>query len=70
MARHITLLPAYGRDYTSADEARDSWERGDDWRSAQGPYTSSRESDFIIASGFNSVRLRFAGSEQFLDIAL
>ncbi len=27
----MTLTPAYGRDYKTADAAKTSWYRGDDW---------------------------------------
>lgn len=39
-----TVLPAYGRDYTSAKAVKEAWERGDDFKDARtGLYMSKRD---------------------------
>lgn len=30
--KHLTVIPAYGRDYTSAAKVREAWEAGKDFR--------------------------------------
>ena len=51
----LTLIPAYGRDYTTAKDARAAWDGGDDWQDAtSGRYVSKSE-----LSPSTSCELRF-----------
>jgi hypothetical protein len=31
MARYVSAIPAYGRDYKTQKEVREAWERGEDF---------------------------------------
>lgn len=41
---YVELIPAYGRDYKNAPQARAAWKDGKDWMIAStGQYTSIRD---------------------------
>lgn len=43
----MTLLPAYGRKYTTAEEMLADWNRGKDFHIYQGPYCSIRDYEIL-----------------------
>lgn len=59
----VTLIPAYGRDYKSAEAARKDWNDGKDFQIAGGPYTSIRDVD-----QFRSVKIRYAKKTKVLIV--
>lgn len=44
----IHLTGAYGRQYTSYDEAIKDWKDGKDFKIITGPYCSSRDEDMML----------------------
>ena len=44
----IDLVPAYGRRYTSEEQALSDWHRGKDFRIYRGPYTSIRDTSALL----------------------
>jgi hypothetical protein len=54
----LDVVPAYGRRFKDGHEALAHWQGGKDWRVAhQGPYTSIRDTRFLMSKGFRHVRL-------------
>ena len=43
----IVLLPAYGRQYSTLDEAEADWTAGKDFRILKGPYCSIRDAQLL-----------------------
>jgi hypothetical protein len=73
--KHLTLSPAYGRDYKSKADAKQAWEEGKDWtiegmHPDAGRYTSIRDIDMFLADGYDSVRLRYNGLRDLVDLKL
>jgi hypothetical protein len=61
MLRELTVVPAYGRDYTSEAEALAAWEGNKDFKVPGGPYIN--KSDFErhgVLEGHSGVRIRYA----------
>lgn len=57
----LTLVPAYGRDYTSKADVKADWEAGKDFRLPGGSYIN--KPDFIKygpGMGHTAVRIRYA----------
>lgn len=46
----VNLIPAYGRirSINTAQQAKDSWLVGEDWKFKGGPYTSIRDRDQLL----------------------
>jgi hypothetical protein len=53
----VFVLPAYNRNYVSEDEALQDWFTGKDFKIANGPYFSIRDTKTLIASGITSLCL-------------
>ena len=76
---HVTLSPAYGRDFKSREKAVGSWLQGQDWiiegpplgavATYLGKPTSIRDSSFL-ARDFKRVRLRFNKLQDSVDVDL
>lgn len=47
----ILLLPAYGREYTSKNQALADWRSGKDFKIYNGPYCSMRDITALQALG-------------------
>lgn len=58
----IILVPAYGRDYPTAQAAKDAWQTGSDFKLEGGPYTSERDTDFL-RNQYGSISIRWAPSQ-------
>ena len=62
MAKWLTLIPAYGRDYTTAEAVLEHWTAGKDFRIADiscrwdGAYTSCRDHDHSKEYGTFKIR--------------
>lgn len=70
---HITLTPAYGRDYKSAAAAVEAWELGKDFIIATPgypPYVNIGNKKYLIADGFTAARIRYAKLTKSVDINL
>jgi len=57
----MTVIPAYGRDYTSGTDALSDWKNGKDFRIVSigphyGQYTSIRDGHESITIRFNRLR--------------
>ena len=59
MMTTLHLIPAYGRRYTSIDEARDAWNLGLDFKIRGGPYCSSRDVELLKKSGYTRIEVCF-----------
>lgn len=68
--KHLTLVPAYGRDYQTAARAEGAWIAGKDWRMPEGPYVGIGERETLLAQGYTSVRLRYATLTKAIDVSL
>lgn len=70
---HITLTPAYGRDYKSAAAAVEAWELGKAFLVATPGYPSYvniGDKKHLLADGFTEVRIRYAKLTKSIDIKL
>ena len=70
---HITLTPAYGRDYKSAADAVEAWELGKDFIVATlgfPSYVNIGDKKHLLADGFTAVRIRYAKLTKSVDIKL
>lgn len=76
MQKCLTLVPAYGRDYTSADAARKDWESAKDFRIADigcpwnGSYVGFTQQSELVADGYESVKIRFNQLSDFVLVEL
>jgi hypothetical protein len=43
----LMIMPAYGRQYKTSQEAKADWETGKDFKIVNGPYLSVRDIDYI-----------------------
>lgn len=68
--KHLTLVPAYGRDYETAARAEGAWLAGKDWRVPEGPYVGIGEASTLRERGYTSVRLRYAAKAKSIDVTL
>lgn len=67
----LTVIPAYGRDYTSAAAAVAAWDSGKDFKlPCGGPYVSKREMSALKADGFTHVNLRYSKQEKNIEVEL
>lgn len=74
---HMTVTPAYGRDYKTKGEVLKAWSDGKDFI-IQGPPgyrwagkpMSSQDTDSLKDEGFGFVRVRFNRRDDFVDINL
>jgi len=72
----LTLIPAYGRDYTSAADAIADWRAGKDFRISDvsspwdSAYVGRGESAMLRESGFSAVRIRFKGQLNVTEVML
>jgi hypothetical protein len=61
----LILVPAYGRDYQGKDAVLAGFKSGQDFRiidyfnGLDGKYTSSRDVNQLIASGFTHLEIRY-----------
>jgi hypothetical protein len=46
-ANSLTIMPAYGRQYKTSQEAKADWNAGKDFKIVNGPYLSIRDIDYI-----------------------
>lgn len=67
----LTLIPAYGRDYTSKSELAAAWQAGQDFYAAGFPevrgntgYTSIRDLDWFKQSGVTHLHFRYNKQRQ------
>ncbi len=74
---HMTVVPAYGRDYTTAREAVIDWKDHKDFaepmiggRPIGGTYVSIDESEIVKEMGASHVRIRFNKKLNFVDVKL
>jgi len=69
---HITVSPAYGRDYKSAKAAKADWDDGKDFIVCSpfpsGQYCSCRDGKVMRNQGYSHVRIRFNKLKSFIDI--
>lgn len=63
MAKTLTIVPAYGRDYKNEAEARKAWVGGYDFLTQsynlKDTYVSIRDSNEIEKLGFSAVSIRY-----------
>ena len=59
----LYLLPAYGRNYSSAEELVNDWEEGRDFRILKGPYCSIRDMD-ALTNGFDYIYGIFGAGDE------
>jgi hypothetical protein len=64
----LTLIPAYGRDYTSAAAASAAWDQRKDFKLPAGPYVNINDISILKAEGFTHVNLRYAKQERNVEI--
>jgi hypothetical protein len=43
----LMIMPAYGRQYNTSEEAKADWVAGKDFKIVNGPYLSVRDIDYI-----------------------
>ena len=43
----LMIMPAYGRQYKTSQEAKADWEAGKDFKIVNGPYLSIRDVDYL-----------------------
>lgn len=71
---HLTVTPAYGRDYKTVEEARSAWLNGQDFTIATpgytGRYVGIGDKRFLLDDGYKSVRIRFKALTRFVDVEL
>lgn len=48
MAQRITLVAAYGRVYSTKEEALNAWRCGKDFKILNGPYCSNRDIHHLL----------------------
>jgi hypothetical protein len=53
----LSINPAYGRSYSTEEEALEAWNEGLDFRIINGPYLSKRDNAYLIASGYEHVAI-------------
>jgi hypothetical protein len=46
-ANPLMIMPAYGRQYKTAEEAKADWNAGKDFKVVCGPYLSIRNIDYL-----------------------
>lgn len=56
----LSLVPAYGRLYASLDGAVQDWKAGKDFKIANGPYCSIRDTKRMQEMGYVGVRIHIA----------
>jgi hypothetical protein len=72
----LTIIPAYGRDYTSAIDAINDWVAGKDFRIADiscrwdGSYVDISQTDALLADGCTALRFRFNQLRDVTEIPL
>lgn len=60
----LHIKPAYGRKYSSPEEAVAAWKDGRDFKIIRGPYLSIRDSDQLLDDGYNLVVINLPSSIQ------
>jgi len=69
---HITVTPAYGRDYKKAADAVKDWQDGKDFifhsPFSSGQYTSIRDCKLFRERGYSHVRIRFNKHRNLIDV--
>lgn len=72
----LTIVPAYGRDYTTPRAARFDWSRGKDFQIMDissrydGAYCSLRNRKALVRDGYEALRIRFARREEVVLVPL
>ena len=46
-AKPLMIMPAYGRQYTTSEEAKSDWTNGKDFKIIGGPYLSIRDISYL-----------------------
>jgi hypothetical protein len=46
-ASPLVIMPAYGREYKTSQEAKADWDNGKDFKIVGGPYLSIRDINYI-----------------------
>jgi hypothetical protein len=71
---HLTVSPAYGRDYKSGKAARADWDANKDFviqsMSFQGSYVNKGQSEELLDAGISEVMIRFKRMENFVLVKL
>ena len=70
---HITVTPAYGRDYTSATKAKLDWEAGQDFilRDVTSPWDGKPINlEDARTAGFQEVNIRYRGLTKLVVVRL
>lgn len=63
----MTLVPAYGRDYTSQKAVREDWEAGKDFRVVGGPYINKQDA---VDGGIHTVNIRYNNATRVLPVSV
>ena len=58
------LIPAYGRDYTNAEDAKAAFLSGEDWQTALGQYCSKRDFPGLL------VTLRYSRQRKVMTVSV
>jgi len=69
---HLTVSPAYGRDYKGKVAAVADWTNGKDFSigGGGGPYVGISQAEALKADGYTMVRIRYKKLRSFVDVAL
>ena len=46
-SKPLMIMPAYGREYKTSEEAKADWNAGKDFKIVNGPYLSIRDVNYI-----------------------
>jgi len=63
----MSLIPAYGRDYTTLEAVKKDFDDGKDFRHPQGAYTNKED---LKAMGHKSVQIRYDRQRKVVSITL
>lgn len=72
----LTVVPAYGRDYTSAADAAAAWSVGKDFRIADissrwnGSYVAISQRDALTETGISHLLIRFDRLQEVTELPL
>ena len=67
----LTVIPAYGRDYTDACLAVEAWNKGLDFKlPGGGPYLAKGETAQLKSDGFTHVNVMFSKREKNVEIEI
>lgn len=63
----MVLLPAYGRSYSTKEQALKAWNNGADFKIMGGPYCSIRDAEQLVADS-SSVFIEFDYGQQLVRV--